>query len=109
MFGSRLDGVAAQVDALVRDLDIELLSVGECEAAVPVLARVQRQVEAAVVLVAARVVDAKRSEREAAEWFARQTGTSRREASDALQKLLDTAGRIDRFNRKYGRTTKTEG
>ncbi len=24
------------------------------------------------------------------------------------QKLLDTAGRIDRFNRKYGRTTKTE-
>lgn len=23
------------------------------------------------------------------------------------QKLVDTAGRIDRFNRKYGRTTKT--
>lgn len=25
------------------------------------------------------------------------------------QKLVDTAGRIDRFNRKYGRTTKQEG
>lgn len=84
MFVSRLSGVAAQVDVLVRELDVEVLSVQQCEALLPMMVRMHRQVGAAMTLMASRVADARRSEREAAQWLAEETGTSRQEAADTL-------------------------
>ena len=99
MFDQRLlERSAADLGRFVRDLDVEVVAVPEAQAAVRVLARMARQVDAAVSLLGARVADAARDEEQARRWLAGETHESEAEAQRRLE-----AGKAGRTHAATGK------
>ena len=85
MFPSSLERSAESLDAFVRDLDVEVLDLGDAQRLVGALARMGRQVDAAVALLSARVADGARDDDEAIRWLASETAENPREAQQRLE------------------------
>ena len=99
-----LQRFAADLDGFVGDLDVEVVAVAEAQAAVGVLARMGRQVDAALSLLGARVADAARDEEQARRWMAGATLESEVEAQRRLE-----AGRAGRRHAATGEELRAGG